>query len=65
MESSDQQSGVDLIRRAMRTPCSTIAKNAGKDPSIVVEKILSADKQSMGYDALRDEYVDMIEKGEE
>lgn len=64
MESTDQQSGVDLVRRALRTPCSTIAKNAGKDPSIVVEKILSADTLSLGYDALKDEYVDMIQQGE-
>ena len=64
MESHDQQSGVDLVRRALRTPCSTIAKNAGKDPSIVVEKVLSAETQSTGYDALKDEYVDMIQRGE-
>lgn len=63
MERADQQSGVDLIRRALRAPASTIAKNAGKDPSIVVEKILAAEKPSMGYDALRDQYVDMIQQG--
>ena len=63
MERSDQQSGVDLIRRALRTPCSTIAKNAGKDPSIVVEKVLAADSINTGYDALNDRYVDMIQEG--
>ncbi len=64
MERPDQQSGVDLIRRALRTPCSTIAKNAGKDPSIVVEKVLAAESASTGYDALNDKYVDMIQEGE-
>lgn len=63
MDSSDEQRGVDIVRRAMRTPCATIAKNAGVDPSIVVEKILAAANPSEGYDALRDTYVDMIHEG--
>jgi chaperonin GroEL len=63
MGSPDQQSGVDLVRRALRSPCSTIAKNSGKDPSIVVEKVLSAEQSTMGYDALKDKYVDMIQEG--
>lgn len=43
-------------------PALTIAKNAGVDGSVVVAKIenLTGDQ---GYDALNDEYVNMIEKG--
>ena len=63
MESVDQQAGLDILRRALRAPCSTIAKNAGKDPSIVVEKILSAETTNTGYDAMKDKYVDMIQEG--
>ena len=63
MERADQQSGVEIVRRALRTPASTIAKNAGKDPSIIVEKILAADTFSTGYDALNDRFVDMIQEG--
>ena len=63
LETEDQQFGVDIVRKALRSPCSTIAKNAGKDPSIVVEKVLAADKVSTGYDALKDQYVDMIQEG--
>ena len=63
MDSSDEQRGVDIIRRAMRTPAATIAKNAGVDPSIVVEKILAATNPNEGYDALHDTYVDMIQEG--
>lgn len=63
MGSADQQAGVDLIRRALRSPCSTIAKNSGKDPSIVVEKVLTAEQSSWGYDALKDQFVDMIQEG--
>ncbi len=64
METVDQQAGVEIVRKALRAPCSTIAKNAGKDPSIVVEKVLAADTVSIGYDALKDQYVDVIQEGE-
>lgn len=43
-------------------PCMTIAKNAGVDAAVVVSKVLDA-SGDMGYDALNDEYVNMIEKG--
>lgn len=43
-------------------PCSTIAKNAGKDGSIIVEKVLNSSFE-IGYDARRDEFVDMIKAG--
>ena len=63
IEGADKQSGVDILRRALRTPCSTIAKNGGKDPSIVVEKVIAANSANIGYDALKDKYVDMIQEG--
>lgn len=43
-------------------PCMTIARNAGVDGSVVVAKV-SEGKDNFGYDALNDEYVNMIEKG--
>lgn len=43
-------------------PCMTIAKNAGLDASIVVSKVEGL-PQDTGYDALNNEYVNMIEKG--
>lgn len=64
MESADEQLGVNIVKKALRTPCATIAKNAGVDPSLVVEKLLSAKNLSDGYDALHDRYVDMIEEGQ-
>lgn len=63
MDTSDQQLGVDIVRKALRTPLSTISKNAGADPSIVVQKIMSSENPNEGYDALRDRYVDMIHEG--
>ena len=53
---------MDIIRRALRIPAMTIAKNAGVEGSLVVEKILQASPE-IGYDALQGEYVNMVEKG--
>lgn len=54
--------GVEIVRKALRMPCSTIAKNAGKDGSVIVEKVLMMPFE-MGYDAQRDEFVDMVKAG--
>lgn len=43
-------------------PCMQIAKNAGIDASVVVSKVEDAGGD-MGYDAMNNEYVNMIEKG--
>lgn len=43
-------------------PCMTIARNAGLDASVVVAKVEEL-AQDQGYDALNNEYVNMIEKG--
>ena len=63
-DSADERKGVEIVRKALTTPCATIAKNAGVDPSIVVQKIVTSENTNEGYDALRDCYVDMIEEGE-
>ena len=64
METADQQLGVDIVIKALRTPLHTIAKNAGADPSIVVAKVMSTKTPTEGYDALKDRYVDMMHEGE-
>jgi len=54
--------GVDIVRKALRMPCMQIAKNAGIDASVVVAKVEELDSE-VGYDAMNNEYVNMIEKG--
>lgn len=54
--------GVVLVKKALRIPCLTIAKNAGVDGHAVVEKVLNS-TGDMGYDALKNEYVNLIERG--
>ena len=64
----DAKTGVQIILRALEEPIRQIAANAGIDGSVVVENVKSykrrnAKKTGYGYDALKDEYVDMIERG--
>ncbi|EDW76384.1 uncharacterized protein Dwil_GK14688 [Drosophila willistoni] len=58
----DQNLGVEIIRRALRMPCMTIAKNAGVDGAMVVAKV-EIMEGDFGYDALKGEYGNMIERG--
>jgi len=59
----DQRVGVEIVKRALQTPCKQIASNAGVDASVVVSKILDNPQLSFGYDASRGEYCDLIQAG--
>lgn len=59
---SEVQVGINIIKRALEEPLRQIAQNAGAEPSVVVEKVSSSSSE-IGYDALKDEYVDMIKRG--
>ncbi|KAH0508574.1 60 kDa heat shock protein, mitochondrial [Microtus ochrogaster] len=58
----DQKIGIDIIKRALKIPTMTIAKNAGVEGSLIVEKILQSSSE-VGYDAMLGEFVNMVEKG--
>src|SRR5690606_31830909 len=60
--SGDVKIGAEIIARALLYPLRQIAENAGKEGSIVVQKVGSMGPQE-GYDAREDVYVNMIEKG--
>jgi chaperonin GroEL len=60
---SDEQIGVDIIRRAIEEPMRIIVQNAGGEGSIVVEKIRQSKENSYGYNALSDEYEDLVAAG--
>ena len=59
----DVKTGVNIVLRALEEPVRQIAKNAGVEGSLIVEKIKSKKSVSFGYDAAKDEYTDMIERG--
>ncbi|HXV24055.1 MAG TPA: chaperonin GroEL, partial [Alphaproteobacteria bacterium] len=62
-ENDDQRVGIDIVRRALRTPVRQIVENAGVDGSIVVGKLTEQRNGNWGFDAQRGEYVDMVKAG--
>lgn len=60
---TDQNVGVDIVRRALVAPCAQIAENAGVSGEIVVGKVSEAKDYNTGYNAQTGEYVDMIKAG--
>ena len=59
----DEEAGIQIIRKALQAPIRQIAENAGVEGSIVVGKVMETKGATFGYDAQKDEYGDMIEKG--
>jgi len=59
----DIKTGVSIVLRALEEPVRQIATNAGVEGSVIVEKIKSKKSVSFGYDAAKDEYCDMMERG--
>ena len=57
-----EEVGSDIVRRALEEPLRQIARNAGQEDSVVIAKVKEED-DSIGYDALRDEYSDMFQAG--
>jgi chaperonin GroEL len=58
----DEKVGVNIIRRALEEPARQIAENAGLDGAVILEKIKNSEP-GIGFDALKEEYVDMIKVG--
>jgi chaperonin GroEL len=61
--SQGEKIGHDIIVRACRSPIVQIADNAGKDGSVVCEKVVSDLEGNKGYNAATDKYEDMIKAG--
>ena len=59
----DEKTGVAIVVKALEEPIRQIAFNAGKDGSVILDKILNSGKKSYGYDAYNDVFVDMMEAG--
>lgn len=63
LEDSDEQIGVGIISKAIEEPMRMIIQNAGGEGSIVVEKIRQSKEPNYGYNALTDEYEDLVQAG--
>lgn len=63
-ENFDQNVGIDIVRKALRVPCLSIARNAGAEGSVVVEKLLShIGKPPIGFNAQTGVYTDLVKSG--
>ena len=58
----DEKTGAKVVLKALTAPLYTIATNAGYDGSVVVEKV-KHEKDGVGFDAYKEEYVDMVKSG--
>jgi chaperonin GroEL len=63
VESDEQRAGVNIIRRACEEPVRQIAQNAGLDGAIVLDRVLSDKNAAWGFNALTEEYGDLLKDG--
>ncbi len=59
----DEKTGASIVLRALEEPVRQIAANAGVDGGVVVNTILAKGKTNFGYNAMTDEYCDVVAKG--
>ncbi len=58
----DEKTGVKVILKALESPLYHIAANAGLEGAVIINKVRES-KPGVGFDALKEEYVDMVEAG--
>ncbi|MEM8796689.1 MAG: TCP-1/cpn60 chaperonin family protein, partial [Pseudomonadota bacterium] len=60
---SDQEAGINIVRRALQAPIRQIAENAGDEGSIIVGKVNENSDENFGYNAQTGEYGNMVDMG--
>ena len=60
---SDEQIGVNIVRRALEEPLRQIVQNAGKEGAVVVEKVRAEKNDSYGFNAQTEVYEDLVKAG--
>ncbi|KAJ9709483.1 hypothetical protein PVL29_001117 [Vitis rotundifolia] len=63
LDNEEQKIGAEIFKRALTYPARLIAKNAGVNDSVVIEKVLSNDDIQYGYNAAIDSYEDLMAAG--
>ncbi len=67
MDNEDAKIGVNIVRKSLEVPMGGIAENGGQDGAVVIETVRrkqeEAKNTNIGYDVLKEEYVDMVEVG--
>ncbi len=62
-DNSDQNFGIEIVRKAIQTPLRQIAENAGADGAVIAGKVLEKDEYNWGYDAQTGEFKDLVGAG--
>ncbi|HUM07785.1 MAG TPA: chaperonin GroEL [Acidocella sp.] len=62
-ENNDQQTGIEIIRRAIQVPLRQISENAGEDGAVIAGKVLDIAEYAHGFDAQSGEFKDMVAAG--
>ncbi|XP_022852075.1 chaperonin 60 subunit beta 2, chloroplastic-like [Olea europaea var. sylvestris] len=63
LDNDEQKVGADIVKRALSYPMKLIAKNAGVNGSVVIEKVLANDNSKFGYNAATGKYEDLMAAG--
>ena len=63
LSNTDQQVGVNIVKKALERPTRQIAKNAGVDGSIIIGKLLEQENQNYGYNAQTGKFTDLVKDG--
>src|SRR5437660_705057 len=63
LQDSEEQIGLEIVRRAIEEPIRMIVQNAGGEPSIVVERVRASKDDAFGYNALTDTFENLIQAG--
>lgn len=61
--SGDEKTGAEIVLKSLYSPIKMITQNAGIDGGVVIDNILKNNKKNYGYNALTNEYVNMLESG--
>jgi len=59
----DEQTGINIVKRAITEPLRMIAENAGEEGAVVLGKVLEAKDQNFGFNAFSGEYEDLVKAG--
>lgn len=60
---ADQDLGAEIVKKALSYPIKQIVENAGKEGSVIINKIEENTDINFGYDAANDSYVNMMDSG--
>jgi chaperonin GroEL len=63
VEDPDEQIGVNIVKRALQEPLRQIVENAGQEGAVVLGKVLDSKDTNFGFNALTDEYEDLVKAG--